>query len=105
MQAGELTERVIAKHPNTAYPEVIRRHPDAVSVTARYRDHEGKDIVEVHYFSMPDGSVIPDKRPDPKLLFEDGVMYHLEKARDRNRRLAADAGKSSGTITITPRPN
>ena len=51
-------------------------------------------IVELHYFRMPDGSVIPEKRPDPKLLFEDGVMYRQEKRKARLRRLALEAENS-----------
>jgi hypothetical protein len=89
MQAGEFTENV-TEHPNTAYPEVIARHPGAKSVTAQYIDKNGQMIAEVHYFRMPDGSVIPNKRPDPKLLFEDGVMYHQEKKKAREKRLAAE---------------
>jgi hypothetical protein len=36
MQAGEFTERVVEYHPQTRYPEVIARHPGAISVTTRY---------------------------------------------------------------------
>jgi hypothetical protein len=81
-------------HPNTSYPEVLLRHPGAESVTTNYIDQNGRVIVELHYFRMPDGSVIPDKRPDPKLLFEDGVMYRHEKRKARLRRLALEAGNS-----------
>ena len=91
MQAGEFTEVITEYHPNTAYPEVVQRHPGAISVTAHYIDRSGIMIAEVHYFRMPDGSVIPDKRPDPKLLFEDGVLYHQEKKKNRLKRLAAEA--------------
>jgi hypothetical protein len=91
MQAGEFTEVIIAIHPNTAYPEVLERHPGAQSVTAHYRDRHGNTVCEVHYFRMPDGSVIPGKRPDPKLLFEDNVLYHREKEKARQKRLAAEA--------------
>jgi hypothetical protein len=91
LKDGELEEYSIVYHPNTSYPEVIARHPGAVSVTARWRVRATqKDVVEVHYFRMPDGSVIPRKRPDPKLLFEDGVWYHQEKKQQRERRLAAE---------------
>ena len=90
MKSGEFTEVVTVWHPNTAYPEVIARHPGAVSVTTNYLDSDRNVIVELHYFRMPDGSVIPGKRPDPKLLFEDGVMYHMEKKKDRLKRLAAE---------------
>jgi hypothetical protein len=96
MQSGDFTEVITEYHPSTKYPEVIARHPGAVSVTAHYLDSNGQMIVEVHYFRMPDGSVIPDKRPDPKLLFEDGVLYHQEKDRARAKRLAAEAEKKSG---------
>ena len=99
MQAGEFTEVIVATHPNTAYPEVLQRHPGSVSVTAHYRDHNNNTVCEVHYFRMPDGSVIPGKRPDPKLLFEDGVMYHQEKRKARLKRLATKQGarkKSEG---------
>jgi hypothetical protein len=91
LKAGELEEHSIVYHPNTAYPEVISRHPGAISVTARWRNCGTQDdVVEVHYFRMPDGSVIPRKRPDPKLLFEDGVWYHQEKKKQREKRLAAE---------------
>ena len=61
-----------------------------MSVTAQYLDGNGMMIAEVHYFRMQDGSVIPDKRPDPKLLFEDGVLYHQEKKKNRLKRLAEE---------------
>ena len=34
MKAGEFTEDVVDYHPNTAYPEVIARHPGATSVVS-----------------------------------------------------------------------
>jgi hypothetical protein len=91
MQEGEFIEVVTEYHPNTAYPEVLERYPDAQSVTTHYFDRGGNFIAELHYFRMPDGAVIPGKRPDPKLLFEDGVIYHQEKKKARERRLAAEA--------------
>lgn len=94
MQSGEFTEVIKEFHPDTRYPEVLARHPGARSVTTHYINNDGMMIVEVHYFRMPDGSVIPDKRPDPKLLFEDGVMYHREKAKNRAKRLADDTEKA-----------
>jgi hypothetical protein len=89
MQAGEFVEVIM----DLSVPQagILERHPDAESVKAHYRDHHGNDIVEVHYYRLPDGSVIPGKRPDPKLLFEDGVMYHQERAHQRAERLAREA--------------
>jgi hypothetical protein len=92
LASGELEEHITQYHPNTQYPEVIARHPGAVSVTARYRNPvTNQDIAEVHYFRLPDGSCIPNKRPDPKLLFEGGVFYHQEKPKNRSSRLAREA--------------
>jgi hypothetical protein len=91
MQAGEFTEIIIDVHPDTKYPEVLERHPGAKSVTTHYRDKENRTVVEVHYFRMLDGSVAPGMRPDPKLLFEDGVMFHQEKRKKRLLRLEAEA--------------
>jgi hypothetical protein len=99
MQAGEFTEVVTEYHPSTAYPEVLERHPGAQSVTTQYIDHQGNMVVELHYFRMPDGSVIPGKRPDPKLLFEDGAMYHQEKKKQRLKRLAAEEARRDSDST------
>jgi hypothetical protein len=85
MKAGEFEEIIIGE--SVPQEGILERHPDAVSVKARYRDKQGNDIVEVHYYRLPDGSVIPGKRPDPKLLYEDGLLYHLEKQKDRLARL------------------
>ena len=98
MKAGEFTEDVVDYHPNTAYPEVIARHPGATSVTTRYFDKQGNVRVELHYFRMPNGDVIPGKRPDPKLLFEDGVLYHQEKKKAREKRLAREAEESARRV-------
>lgn len=88
MQAGEFQEAILRQSTDISHPGVLARHPDACSVTARYRNSSGSDVVEVHYYALPDGSVIPNKRPDPKLLFEDGVLYHQEKPKNRQQRLS-----------------
>jgi hypothetical protein len=55
VQSGELTEHIISRH-KCGIPEVEERHPGVVSVIARYRDKQGNDIAEVHYYALPDGS-------------------------------------------------
>jgi hypothetical protein len=104
MQAGEFTEVIVDFHPDTSNPEVIERHPGARSVTTRYIDKNGQMVAELHYYRMPDGSVIPNKRPDPKLLFEDGVLYHREKKKAREKRLAALALQESINPSGDPGP-
>jgi hypothetical protein len=78
---------------NTAkFSSDILRH--SVSWPA-IRNQEGDDIAEVHYYiERAGGPIIPGKRPDPKLLFEDGVMYHKEKLKNRLKRLATEAEKT-----------
>jgi hypothetical protein len=77
LKTGGLNEKRIRQSPNVRFPELRSVYPNIHSVTARWRDQNGKDIVEVHYYAQCfDGQIIPNKRPDPKLLFEDGVMYH-----------------------------
>lgn len=99
MQAGEFKEQLVKEHPDTMYPEVIERHPGAVSVTTQYiNPANGQMVAEVHYFRMPDGSVFPGHRPDPKLLFEDGVLYHQEKKKARERRLAQEASQFGPSV-------
>jgi hypothetical protein len=88
MLDGEFTEVIIGTHA-VAYPEILERHPDAESVTAHYRDYDGNTIAEVHYYRSQGGSILPGMRPDPKLLFEDGVMHHQEKRKARIARLIA----------------
>lgn len=76
MQQGEFFE--VDLSVGKPQPAVFAQHPSCVSVMAAYRDKAGNDIVHVHYYRLPDRSVIPGKRPDPKRLLEDGVMYHQE---------------------------
>ena len=50
LQSGELEEYNIVYHPNTIYPEVMQRHPGAVSVTTRYRVRStGQDVAVVNH--------------------------------------------------------
>ena len=92
MQQGEFTEHVISESADIEFPEILERFPNARSMITRYRDAAQRDIVEVHYYvEHHGGPILPDKRPDPKLLFEDGVLYHKEKLRNRLRRLEQES--------------
>jgi hypothetical protein len=91
MQTGELTEHIFRRSHNINFPEILLRHPGAQSVTSRYRNANGDDLVEVHYYALPTGSILPGMRPDPKYLFEDGVMYNQEPKKFREARLNAQA--------------
>ena len=78
MQNGEFTEVIVSTH--IAQKGILKRHPNAQGVTARYRNNDGYDIVEVHYYwLLPEKRIIPGMRPDPKILFENGTLFHLER--------------------------
>lgn len=44
-----------------------------------YRDTQNKEIARVHQYLRPDGSIGASEKPDPKRLFEDGVLFRLVK--------------------------
>ena len=76
-KAGEFTVTVVEdRHPAlTAANEPHCTHSQMLS----YRDTSGSEIARVHQYLRPDGTVGASGRPDPKRLFEDGVLYRLLK--------------------------
>jgi hypothetical protein len=92
LQQGEFTEHIISETSEIEFPEILERFPDARSRMTHYRNAASRTIVEVHYYiERPGGPIIEGMRPDPKLLFEDGMLYHKEKLRNRLRRLEQEA--------------
>lgn len=39
------------------------------------------EIARVHQYERADGTLVASRKPDPKSLYEDGVLYRLHKAR------------------------
>jgi hypothetical protein len=78
LQQGELTA-VILREGNPR-PEISEKWPGCKSYLISYRDEKDNEIARVHQYGYPPtGAIVPNKRPDPKYLFEDGVLYHLVK--------------------------
>lgn len=50
MLNGEFTEHRLRESADIEHQEILERYPDARSVTARYRNQDNRDIVEVHYY-------------------------------------------------------
>ena len=76
LQAKELENR----HPSlttAAEPHCTR------SQMISYVDSDGNEVARVHQYLRPDGKIGAKGRPDPKRLFEDGILYRLVKKRDR----------------------
>lgn len=82
MKAGEFKPVIVRAKP--AEPEILEDYgPETVSVSIWYRDQEDNDIVRVHQYQSPNGEILyrdehgvlrTDGKPDPKELFEDGIL-------------------------------
>lgn len=48
-----------------------------------YVDDAGHRIFLVHFYLRPDGSIGGSGKPDPKWLFENGVVYAVESGPSR----------------------
>lgn len=76
MRAGELTSAVIQEGRPQA--EIAAKEPPGtVSQMVSYRDRSNDEVARVHQFLRPDGSIGASGLPDPKRLFENGVLYRL----------------------------
>ncbi len=85
MKNGEFTGvRVRVGRPRD---EILSEYGhDTLSVSVSYRNQNGDEIARVHQYESPQGEILykdengelhRDGLPDPKVLFEDGVLYHL----------------------------
>jgi len=77
-QSGELTAVVIEdRHPSLS----LAREPFCTrSQMISYRDGT-QEIARVHQYMRTDGTIGASGKPDPKRLFENGVLYRLHKKR------------------------
>jgi hypothetical protein len=82
-KAGEFAVVVMEdRHPAlTAANEPFCTHSQMVS----YRDTANREIARVHQYVRPDGSIGASGRPDPKRLYQDGVLYRLVKTPPKQR--------------------
>jgi len=74
---GEFTAVIMEhRHPSL----MLANEPFCTfSQMVSYRDSQDKEIARVHQYLRPDGSIGASGRPDPKRLFEDGILYRLVK--------------------------
>lgn len=77
VQSGEFTAVILEnRHPSlTAANEPFCTQSQMVS----YRDTANNEIARVHQYLRSDGSIGASGRPDPKRLFEGGILYRLVK--------------------------
>lgn len=67
---------------------IEHRHPSRIeanepfctySQMVSYRDRDGIEIARVHQYLRPDKTIGASGLPDPKRLYEGGILYRLEK--------------------------
>jgi len=76
VKSGLLTEHLLESRKSTLLSS------EAVEISSEllsYRDLNGNEVARVHQFRRPDGTLAASGKPDPKRLFEGGVLYRLEK--------------------------
>src|SRR3990172_8867319 len=84
---GRYWERAANGEFNTVVLET--RHPSLLAANepfctqsqmVSYRDQNNNEIARLHQYLRPDCNIGASGKPDPKRLFQDGILYRLEKA-------------------------
>ena len=81
-ERGEL-RIVILEPPNRPAPAGAQQIPGTVSQMISYRDSDDNELVRAHRYVRPDGTVGGSGRPDPKIIFESGILYLQARKRDQ----------------------
>jgi hypothetical protein len=79
VRAGEFKELVIDSH---AAPSVANQPPGTKSEIAEYRSPTER-VALVHQYKLPNGGIGGSGRPDPKQVLHEGVLYVLERQRQK----------------------
>jgi hypothetical protein len=78
LRRGELTATITEqRHPA---PEHSGQPHCTQSQGVTYFDKRGNEIARVHQYLRPDGRLGGGGKPDPKRIFENGVLYRLDDA-------------------------
>jgi hypothetical protein len=76
VKSGELTEHVMETRLSKSLPnETLEIQSQMLS----YRNSTGMEVARVHQYLRSNGTIAASGKPDPKRLFEEGVLYRLEK--------------------------
>ena len=80
-KSGELATVLLDdRHPSlTAANEPFCTRSQMVS----YRQSDGTEIARVHQYLRMDGTIGASGSPDPKRLYEGGILYRLTKKHNR----------------------
>jgi len=76
VQKGEWTAHVLeSRVSHMLTDETV----EITSVMLSYHNEQGFEMARVHQYERPDGTLAASGRPDPKRLFQDGILYRLLK--------------------------
>ena len=78
--AGEFT-RIVEKDKHPSPPRAPVPFCTRSQIVA-YRNAENQTVALVHRYLLRDGTVGASGRPDPKLVFHDGVLYKTLPQKD-----------------------
>ena len=105
VQSGELrTEEWDSRHPSlTAANEPYCTRSQMIA----YLDQAGNEVARVNQYLRPDGAIGASGQPDPKRLFDGGILYRLVKARDRTSTASTVPTEptASATDPVSPAPD
>ena len=74
---GELTKIVIEERVPKVLPP--GEPANTLSQMVSYRDSEDTEIARAHQYLRPNGEIGASGKPDPKRLYEGGILYRLQK--------------------------
>ena len=64
-------------------PDIAAKEPSGtVSQTVSYRDKNNDEVLRAHQYLRPDRHLGASGMPDPKRIFEDGILYRLIKKKN-----------------------
>lgn len=98
LKAGELTATVLEdRHPSLT----VAREPHCTrSQMISYRDPvNNTEMARVHQYLRTDGTIGASGRPDPKRLYEGGILYRLTKKHNREQEPKPEPAKPEPTET------
>ena len=73
VKVGELSPRLVREHHPSSPKARVPFCTQSQSIA--YLDGNGDEVVLVHQYLQPDGTLGASGLPDPKRLLKDGVLY------------------------------
>jgi len=76
LKSGEFKAYIMQSRVSNSLPDET---VEILSQMVSYRDSFANEVARVHQYVRPDGSIAASGKPDPKRLFDGGILYRLHK--------------------------